>query len=209
MTGLQLAGLIIGIIAGLIAIAGLVWALARRLLVPYVKRRFYDPLDPAKPVMRDAMEYKDVQLAITRLVDLLHPRRPDVVLGVDRGGAIIGGILAKQLGIPFRHLYLLGDGGGFAPGYDVSELKNKVVVLVDDCSRTGRTLDQAVACVRSHQGLKELITVVALFTPPARRGRESRTIPDYYAYHTDRANIKMPWDVVAYKYSVEYSVQYR
>ena len=197
MPGLQLAGLIIGIIAGFIAIVGLVWALVRRLFVPYLKTRFYDPLDPEKPVTTDEMEYKDVQLAITRLVDLLRPRRPDIVLGVDRGGAITGGILAKQLGIPIRHLYRLADGEGFSSGYDVSELKNKVVVLVDDCSRTGRTLSQAVTYVRSHPGLKEFITVVALFTPPARRGRESRTIPDYYAYHTNRVDIKMPWDVVS------------
>ena len=181
----------------LIAIGGLVWALVRKFVAPYLKKRLFDPLDPEEPVTRDEMEYKDVQLATTRLVELLRLRRPDLVLAVDKGGSIIGGILAKQLDIPIRHLYRLANRVGFSSGYDVSELKNKVVVLVDDCSRTGRTLGQAVSHVRSHPELEELVIVVALFTKPGRRGQDSRTIPDYYAYQTNRVDIRMPWDVVA------------
>ena len=125
-------------------------------MAPYLKKRLFDPLDPEEPVTRDEMEYKDVQLATTRLVELLRLRRPDLVLAVDKGGSIIGGILAKQLDIPIRHLYRLANRVGFSSGYDVSELKNKVVVLVDDCSRTGRTLGQAVSHVRSHPELVQV-----------------------------------------------------
>lgn len=151
-------------------------------------------LDLGKPVTKDQLDYQDVGLAIDRLVQLLRPRHPDLVVAIDKGGAIIGGVLAKRLGIPLRYLYRPPAGGGFSPGYDVTELQGQTVLLVDDCSRTGRTLDQAVALVQSHHRIKGLITAVALYTLPGRRGQETRTIPDCHALQTNRVDIKMPWD---------------
>src|SRR5438309_1628288 len=41
--------------------------------------------------------YSDVQLGMSELVDNVSRFRPDIIIGVNRGGAIVGGILGKHL----------------------------------------------------------------------------------------------------------------
>lgn len=120
-----------------------------------------------------------------------------MVLGVDRGGAIAGGILAKHFRIPIRLLYRIGGDEGFRSYFDASEVEGKLVILVDDASRNGRSLEKAKKYVENHLNPKRLIVSVLLLTETKYRGHEAVTaskLVDYFAYITSRTDIKLPWD---------------
>src|SRR5690242_10354359 len=79
--------------------------------------------------------------ALTRDLALaLYARRPDVVVGIARGGSIVGSTLSFQLGIDYYPIRLKKQGGAtrvvVAPS---PELAGRHVALVDDLSESGDT----------------------------------------------------------------------
>jgi ethanolamine utilization protein EutA (predicted chaperonin) len=130
----------IGVISGILAIVGAIVALGKRYAIPYLRKQIYQPIDPSQPVRKNALCYKDVPNAIALVDEKIRVKHPDVILGIDRGGAIVGGLLAKRLRIPIRLLYRIKSDEGFYSDFGTSELDGKIVVLVDDASRRGALL---------------------------------------------------------------------
>jgi hypoxanthine phosphoribosyltransferase len=187
----------IGIIAGFITIVGAIIALGKKYFIPYLRKKIDEPLDPSQPINKDALEYKDIRNAITLLVDKLRPKNPDVILGIDRGGAIVGGILAKHFGVPIHLLHRSDSKEGFCSYFDSSEVDGKVVALVDDASRTGRSIEKAKNYVKNQFSPQNLMVAVVLLTKTEYLRHKDITaakLVDCYAYFTSRSDIKLPWD---------------
>lgn len=79
--------------------------------------------------------------ALTRDLALaLNARRPEVVVGVARGGSIVGCTLSFQLGIDYYPIRLKKQGGATRVVVPPSpELRGRHVALVDDLSESGDT----------------------------------------------------------------------
>lgn len=189
---------VIGVVSGGLAIAGAAYTGYRRFLLPYVRRRVFRPLDPSKPVDRDALRYTDVSNGVDLLADKLRPKSPDVVLAVDRGGAIVGGLLAKALNLPIRSLSRVDQENRFQYDFPASDIDDRTVLLVDDASRTGHSLREACRYVDGNFSPDDVIVVVLIVTATEWRGHDAPSplqLVDYHAYSTRRTDVALPWDV--------------
>lgn len=114
--------------------------------------------------------------------------RPDVVVGIAKGGVFAGGALASVLGADFLSVRIerrRRDGAGTAPIAELPDLTKKKVLVVDDVASTGATLAKARALARK-AGAREVRTAVLVVRPHGAR-------PDFAAVETDEL-ILFGWD---------------
>ncbi|WP_324735269.1 phosphoribosyltransferase [Thermococcus sp. SY098] len=135
-----------------------------------------------------------VDRAIFSLADKLREYKPDVIVGIARGGLIpavrlshiLGDIELKVIDVKFYT-----DIGEHAEMPKVvipihGDLKGKRVVIVDDVSDTGKTLEVVINEVKK-LGAKE-IKVACLAMKPW-----TSVVPDFYVFRTDKW-IVFPWE---------------
>lgn len=116
--------------------------------------------------------------------------RPDVVIGIAKGGVFAGGALAAALGSDFHPVRLEkrrrdASGGPVTLAQDLPDFGGKRVLVVDDVAATGATLARARALARK-KGAKEVKTAVLVVRPDGAR-------PDWSALETDEL-ILFGWD---------------
>jgi hypoxanthine phosphoribosyltransferase len=115
--------------------------------------------------------------------------RPDLVLGIAKGGVFVGGALAGALGTDFvpvrverRSRDVEASDGATS---ELPDLKGKRVLVVDDVANTGGTLLKGRALAR-RAGAREVRTAVLVVRPGGFR-------PDFHAIETD-ALVLFGWD---------------
>ncbi|MBK9518401.1 MAG: phosphoribosyltransferase [Anaeromyxobacter sp.] len=115
--------------------------------------------------------------------------RPEVVVGIAKGGVFAGGALAAALQAEFLPLRLESRRRDAAPlpaaGPQLPDLSGKRVLVVDDVASTGSTLRKGRALCRA-SGAREVRTAVLVKRP----GGAS---PDWFALETDQL-ILFGWD---------------
>jgi hypoxanthine phosphoribosyltransferase len=119
--------------------------------------------------------------------------RPDVVVGIARGGILVGEPLAARLGAEFVPVRLprRRRDHGMPPGPrpELPDLRGRKVLVVDDSATSGLTLARARALSRK-SGSHDVRTAVVV---ESRRGGAR---PDFAALRTDRA-VQFAWDTPA------------
>lgn len=202
MQELELIEVMISIVVGLITIGGVIFALMKNLnLRSRIVDTIFPKIEADKRVNRH-LTFWDIKHGTQALYEKLRKYNPDYIIAVHRGGAIIGGILAKYFYIEkIRHIYIDAD-KNMRCGFDVSELADKNVLLVDDCMRTGHSINQAHDLLKNkykkmiekgkmEKPPKVIQKVVFLFT----RLEKNKEPEPIYAYHTSEVNIRLPWDI--------------
>ncbi|AHF79419.1 phosphoribosyltransferase [Thermococcus paralvinellae] len=135
-----------------------------------------------------------VDRAIFSLADKLREYKPDVIVGIARGGLIpavrlshiLGDIELKIIDVKF---YTDINEHAEMPKITIpiyGDLKDKRVVIVDDVSDTGKTLQVVINEVK-RLGAKE-IKVACLAMKPW-----TSVVPDFYVFRTDKW-IVFPWE---------------
>ncbi len=112
--------------------------------------------------------------------------RPDLVLGIVKGGVVVGGALAAALDAEFQPIRVKrrGDGRRPAPGR-LPSLAGKRVLVVDDVAHSGETLAHARA-LATRAGAREVRTAVLVRRPGGSR-------PDWCAVETAEL-VVFAWD---------------
>ncbi len=116
--------------------------------------------------------------------------RPEVVVGIAKGGVFVGGALAAALGADFHAVRIEKRRRDPSPlpveaAAELPPLSGKRVLVVDDVASTGATLAKTRALARK-RGAREVRTAVLVVRPRGAR-------PDFYAFETD-ALILFGWD---------------
>jgi hypoxanthine phosphoribosyltransferase len=124
--------------------------------------------------------------ALSRALALaVHARRPEVVVGIARGGAIVGCTLSFQLGVDFYPVRLKKQGGATRVVVPPSpELAGRRVAVVDDLSESGDTFRIARHELAS-VGVTDVITVALVRRVPGFS-------PDVWAVEVPD-KVRFPW----------------
>jgi len=124
--------------------------------------------------------------------------KADVVVGVGKSGAIPAAIIAKMMGVAeFHSATVKFYDEGKPPErlaekpevvhHSVGNLKGKKVLVVDDFSRTGSTLNSVLEVVKE-KGADDVKTAVVALR------KDARIEPDYYGVRFKDC-VMFPWDV--------------
>ena len=160
----------------------------------------------------DALTWSDAEYAMSMLADRMSTFGFDLIIGIDRGGAIVAGVLAKHLRVCMSTMassprWMISDPeGSLDDGIKKQPLqgsnsKKLNILLVDDACRSGDTMRRAVEVLRRLRGDCEIRTAVILLVlfeaGPKSRDRlgGGKQNPDYHFYSTKRNGVLLPWDL--------------
>ncbi|MBA3961753.1 MAG: hypothetical protein H0X40_07620 [Chthoniobacterales bacterium] len=172
-------------------VTGLVTLLAGALAFndAYVSRRIERAEADTVPLkIRKSLSYSQFVAGMAKAHAILDEVRfvQDVVVGVHYMGASFGAILAKQLYIPLKIAEIVYATGAstqadrVAFAFDVSDLKGKNVLIVDNSIRTGRTLKMVYDQIAPHA-----LHTKTLVVYKSTAGAVSSITPDIVLFHSD------------------------
>lgn len=157
----------------------------------------------------DTLTWADADYAMKSLAEEVAGFRPNVVVGIDRGGAIVAGVLAKHLRLPVSTIasnprWMLSSPEGSLDEAIKTEFAQgrafQRILIVDDALRFGTTMRRAVEVLRRLRPDSEIRTAVLLCLSasagPTGRDRlgPHKANPDYLVYTTTRQDVRLPWD---------------
>lgn len=147
-----------------------------------------------EPTVRQ-MDFAQARDGVRRLGAMVRQRFPDVELlvGLDSGGAILAGLLGKMLGKPVTCMTVglpLPDGD---PLVQLEKLKDRRILLLDDASRTGRTMEKALKLLDNEGRRPSKIMTGVLLYVPDRKAVGAKLGPDFHACVCENITLKMPW----------------
>jgi hypoxanthine phosphoribosyltransferase len=146
--------------------------------------------------------WRDVGNGIRKLTQRAREIRPDYVFGIDRGGAIVGGMIVKKLGLKGLLVSILefSKSASVEPvehGADHANLASKHILLVDEATHTRANMDKAYAYfARKYTGstVYPLVLVDSLEKPVGHEKVEHVKI-DYSPFKTKRLDARLPWNL--------------
>lgn len=164
--------------------------------------RDQEPWHRKELLVKRILSYVDVEYSIDELIKEIIGFSPDIIIGIDRGGAIVGGMLAKYLERPLTTmsssdkwtisksiLSSLDDG---IKDSEEGAKKISKILLVDDACRTGATLKKAYNTLKAIPGYE--LKTATILNEERELGPSKVCKPNFYVYKTEQANVRMPWD---------------
>ncbi len=150
-----------------------------------------------KPILKKLIPshptYDHLQLIIDGIAETVlseHKRKPDVIIGVSRGGLIAAVRASHLLRVPMIPVsYSSKDGAGDDRNHNntLPELKGKKILIVDDIADSGHTLKELV----DHYSNDNKVETAALYYKVS-----SVLEPTYYGYPIDDdfGWVVFPWE---------------
>ena len=152
------------------------------------KRPFYYLAKSRDKVVKSPFSYHDVHGGISFLVERARAYDPDTIVGINRGGAIVGGILGKHLIEFVRIIEVKRDSEEpIFCGFD-EDLANKKVLLIDDRVTQGKNLSKAYDYIAKRAADVRCMVFAFVETETPKRS------PNDYAYKVISREIPLPWE---------------
>lgn len=179
------------------------------------------PKNPSDYVEQD-LSYQDVEFAIYFLTKQIiennfldtdtsgqYDRIKNIIIGVDRGGGIVGGMLAKNFGLATKTVAIFyanpplpqHRSGRITSVHSGNCLENiefsgvRKILLVDDVVRTGESMkaayDMLIKLLEEKGKTNIKVKVACILCEMVSRDFIN---PNFTVYKTDHLRIKLPWD---------------
>jgi hypothetical protein len=190
---------LIGVISGLCTIAiatfGIyAWVRNHALII-----RVHDPM---KTVQGGSISIVDVERAMQRMVQDAQDYQPSHIVGINRGGAIVGGWLSKQLGREAPIIMIVNSdeppGKRVTPHLSRNDTLSGRVYLVDDAQRKGEHMREAAQYLMTKYPGVQVRRAVLLQMNVPHQGPESvafrGTRSEFNGFMTRDVNVTLPWD---------------
>jgi hypoxanthine phosphoribosyltransferase len=155
-----------------------------------------------KDVQGSNLSIVDVQRAMQRMVKDARDYQPDYVVGINRGGAIVGGWLAKQLGCGGPVIVIVNSDEPpekrVIPQSSRDSALSGKIYLVDDAQRKGEHMREATNYLRTKHPNAQIRRAVLLQMSVPHTGPEAiafrGTRSEFNGFTTRDANVTLPWD---------------
>lgn len=176
----------LGEISAVITIVGALLATSQRFRA-LIRRSLQGP--DVKSVINRPFKYREVHRGLVHLSRQARDFGPDLLVGINRGGAILGGMIGKRLGMIVRILEVTHrpeDPVWLAVNDKL--LVGKRVLLVDDRLRTGTNMARA----RDYLQQRGANVYCMVFARP--EGWTELSLPQEFAYHVSAPDLPFPWE---------------
>lgn len=142
-----------------------------------------------KSLVKRPFTYRQVIVGLSHLTEVSRSFNPDILVGINRGGAIIGGMVGKRLKkwvfiIEIKHDF----DGPIGLSIDKKKLEGKRVILIDDRIHTGLNLRRARSFIID-QGAEVQVLV---FARP--ENWHEQLYPNDYAFEVSSPSLPFPWE---------------
>lgn len=158
--------------------------------------------DPQKNVEQDNLSVIDIARAMKRMAEDAERYKPDYIVGINRGGAIVGGWLAKQLEMEAPILLIVNSDEPQARRVTArlgrnGQLTGKIY-LVDDAQRKGEHMREAAEYLSSKHSGVMVRRAVLLQMDVTHQGPEAVAFraprSEFVGFLTTNGSIALPWD---------------
>jgi len=185
----------LGALAAIIAIVS-----AGYRFICWSKNRF--KAKPFGKTVSSNFTYQDVRAGVNKLVEYSFHFGPEVIIGINRGGAIVGGLIGKHLGIVPQIIEVdpkpssgktssEKTSSGKMWFCNIDELCGRKVLLVDDRLADGNHMMAAYNYLQPIVG--DIRRVVFTWIRDNRR-QQIGNGPDEYAYEANSKQRLLPWE---------------
>lgn len=134
-----------------------------------------------------------VLLGFINLETFARKQKPDYIVGINRGGWLLSSYLAHRLSIPRERLLRFDSDKDdiidkVSASEDIYTNSKAIILLIDDISRSGKSIDRSVRYVEDN--LASHNTSVAVLV---NCGRKTDKNINYNPYWTMYKDIQLPW----------------
>lgn len=130
-------------------------------------------------------------IGVVALEAYAREKKPQYIIGINRGGWLLSTYLAHRLNIDRDHLLRFDSSKNEIIDNNIkpSKLKYKNILLVDDISRKGNSIKKAHEYVKNKFLDSSFLTVVLLVCGenPAKK------LISFHPYYTEYLDIQLPW----------------
>lgn len=183
---------LIGIIAGFIAISGVLLAFVKYL---WPRLEMLGTQDPNKEVTKERLSWRDVSVGFEKkLIPTAKELKPDAIFGINRGGAIVGGVIAKKIDLDHIHIVNVDNRYREVIGHNKIQLEPRSkILLIDDAIRTGSHMKTASEYLVDKYGKDIEIRKMVVLRQELTETSKPLCSPEYYAFST-KMWVILPWD---------------
>lgn len=129
--------------------------------------------------------------ALKELLLFTEKKHPDYIIGINKGGVMVGAIASLRLNLPNSHLVRCYVDNGVIECHP--EELNGSVLVIDDISRTGNTLVRIKNYLLQNSTNIDKIITATLFMYMENDKPIYRDI-DYFSYKINRQSVMLPWN---------------
>ena len=144
----------------------------------------------------DRLSISDTNIAVRKLVDFAIHKNPDFIIGMNRGGVLVGAYMALSTGVPSKRFYRCCVTNSTSTGIDIDcdikELYGKVI-LVDSIVRSGYTMDEVTKRILQDNNKIDKIFTTAIVTTVSKENQPVYSPISFYAFSTKNSLLQLPW----------------
>lgn len=182
---------IVGAVASLGALSTSIFLTIKSGLVKEVETKY---LLKKSSIRNHSLERAIANEAIFRLSSYVQSLEPDYIVGVNRGGTMVGAFISLGLGIKSKNFVkcLVSRKGKYKATCHIGHMHGTVVVI-DDVSRSGKTIEEAIKEIKAkNPNIEDIYSAVLVTTLDDLKRPKYKSL-NYYSYATLDDEIFLPW----------------
>jgi hypoxanthine phosphoribosyltransferase len=153
---------------------------------------FYDKSKEKVVFVKEKLTNKETMNGIIRMINYAQHESPDYIVGLNRGGTLVGALISLYLDIPSEKFIRCSIKKNKNIECDINKLNGKVLI-VDSVIRTGKTFDIVTKYINDNATNIKKIKSASMVSSIKKNGSHNFNNIDYFAFSTYDSSLLLPW----------------
>lgn len=176
------------------AVAAFILSIKQAIKVHSESKAVHQDLIKNNYISNHNLERRVANEAIFRLSSYAQKISPDFIVGINRGGTMVGAFISLGLGVPSKNFSTcqVSKNGKYKIYCDTKNMYGTVLVI-DDVSRSGRTIEEAINEIKKNNSKIKNIYSAVLITTIDKENRSNYKDLNYFSFATTDKDVYLPW----------------
>lgn len=152
----------------------------------------YDKYKEKRICVKGKLTNKETMNGIIRIINYARHENPDYIVGLNRGGTLIGALISLYLDVPSDKFIRCSIKKDKKIECDINKLYGKILV-VDSVVRTGSTFKFITKYISDNADNIKEIKSASMVSSMKKTGSHNFNNIDYYAFSTYDSSLLLPW----------------